>query len=146
MVDAERLSRLLARIADDVAGVRMDARADLTLDEGALRAVKYGFVVAIEGCVRAAQHVVTSDALGMPESNAHAIRLLARHGVVPSEVADPIARAVGFRNLLVHEYAPSAIASGPMPAALPRPGSRRARRLSRRAAPAARGGAARPGC
>lgn len=75
------------------------------MDEGALRAVKYGFVVAIEGCVRAAHHVVTSELLGMPQTNAHAVRLLAKAGVVPTSVADPVARAVGFGNLLVHEYA-----------------------------------------
>lgn len=106
MVDVERLNRILGRIAQDVAAAQADAaRADLTVDEGALRAVKYGFVVAIEGCVRAAQHVVTSELLGMPQTNAHAVRLLAKAGVVPTSVADPVARAVGFRNLLVHEYA-----------------------------------------
>lgn len=105
MVDAERLTRILARVTTDVAGVRADARADLTVDAGALRAVKYGFVVAVEGCVRAAQHVVTSEVLGVPQTNADAVRLLARSGIVPEHVAEPVARAVGFRTLLVHEYA-----------------------------------------
>lgn len=32
-------------------------------------------------------------------------RLLGRHGVVPVDLADAMARAVGFRNVLVHQYA-----------------------------------------
>ncbi|MBY3553939.1 DUF86 domain-containing protein [Modestobacter lapidis] len=70
-----------------------------------LRAIKYGFVTAIEGCVRAAQHVVASEGLGMPESNADAVRLLGRHTIVDAATAESVAVAVGFRNILVHEYA-----------------------------------------
>ncbi|MBA2769122.1 MAG: DUF86 domain-containing protein [Sporichthyaceae bacterium] len=106
MVDAERLARLLARVTSDTADLRDTAAADgLTSDAVRLRAVKYGFVTAIEGCVRAAQHVVSSEGLGMPESNADAVRLLGRHQLVDVTVADSVARAVGFRNVLVHEYA-----------------------------------------
>lgn len=106
VVDSERLNRLLARIEQDVAGVRSDAAdTDLAVDDRALRAVKYGFVLAIKGCMRAAQHIVTSEGLGRPESNADAVRPLGRAGLVPEPVAEPVARAVGFRNLLVDEYA-----------------------------------------
>ncbi|TFV63552.1 DUF86 domain-containing protein [Geodermatophilus sp. DF01-2] len=106
MVDAERLGRLLARVRKDVERIRRtSATHDLVHDPIALDAVKYGFVTAIEGCVRAAQHLVASEGLGMPESNAAAVRLLGRHGVVPADVAEQVARAVGFRNVLVHEYA-----------------------------------------
>ena len=68
MVDAERLSRLLAR-------------------------------------VRAAQHVISSEGLGMPQTNADALRLWGKNGVIESELAEGISCAVGFGNVLVHEYA-----------------------------------------
>ncbi len=105
MVDAERLSRLLARVDADVADLR-DAAAQVALIEEPirLRAVKYSFITAIEGCTRAAQHVISSEGLGMPQSNADALRLLGEKGVVEPESAEAIARAVGFRNVLVHEY------------------------------------------
>lgn len=106
MVDAERLGRVLARVRQDVSDIRATAELhDLDTDAVGLRAVKYGFVTAIEGCVRAAQHVVASEGIGMPETNADAVRLLGRHGVVNPVVAESVAAAVGFRNILVHEYA-----------------------------------------
>ena len=33
------------------------------------------------------------------------MRLLGRHGVVPDDLAGRVARAVGFRNVLVRQYA-----------------------------------------
>lgn len=106
MVDAERLSRLLARVVTDVEAIRDTARSGDPLDDPVrLRAIKYGFVTAIEGCVRAAQHVVASEHLAMPESNAGAVRALGVHGVVDVDVVESVARAAGFRNVLVHEYA-----------------------------------------
>ncbi len=105
MVDAERLSRLLARVSADLADVRGAAeRGGLDEDRIGLRAVKYSFVTAIEGCTRAAQHVISSAGLGMPQSNADALRLLGKNDVIEPELAEAVARAVGFRNILVHEY------------------------------------------
>lgn len=105
MVDAERLSRILARVSADVAELRETGQGTGLPEDGVrLRAVKYGFVTAIEGCVRAAQHVVASEGLAMPESNADAVRLLGRQGLIEADVADAVGRAVGFRNVLVHEY------------------------------------------
>lgn len=54
--------------------------------------------------MRSAAHMVFSEGLGVPESSAGAVRLLGVHGIVPVEVAEPVARAVGC-NVLVHEYA-----------------------------------------
>lgn len=106
MVDAERLSRTLARVSSDVAALRATARGtDLRADAVRLQAVKYGFVTAIDGCARAAQHVVASEGLAMPESNADAVRALGRDGLIDAELAESVARAVGFRNVLVHQYA-----------------------------------------
>lgn len=106
MVDVERLSRTLARVRDDVGAIRSVASSrDLDHDEVALAAMKYRFVTAIEGCVRSAAHVVSSEGMGVPESSAGAVRLLGAHGVLPTAVAESVARAVGFRNVLVHEYA-----------------------------------------
>lgn len=106
MVDQERLARTLARVREDVARLRaLAATRDLVGDEVALAAAKYAFVTAIEGCLRAALHVVSSEAFGVPATSAGAVRMLGAAGVVPSDLAEQVARAVGFRNVLVHEYA-----------------------------------------
>lgn len=106
MVDQERLARIVARILRDLAELRDTAGGPPLGEDGVrLRAVKYGFITTIEGCVRAAQHVVSSEGLAVPETNAEAVRALGRAGMIDSELANRVARAVGFRNVLVHEYA-----------------------------------------
>ena len=108
MVDAERLHRILRRIVDDVTRLReyrsVDA-AELEADEVRLGHCKYLFITAIEGCIDAAQHVCATEGYGPPDTNADAIRHLARHGVLDRGLSHEIAAAVGFRNVLVHGYA-----------------------------------------
>jgi uncharacterized protein YutE (UPF0331/DUF86 family) len=107
VVDARRVRLLLQRIEDDVAFLRDRAALDreaLRRDRERLAAVKYVFVTAIEGCIEVAQHACASEGWGPPGTNPDALRLLARHGVLPPELGDALARAVGFRNVLVHGY------------------------------------------
>lgn len=108
MVDVDRLVRLLDYIGRDVdvlAGAARRGAAALLADGTALDAVKYRFVTAIEGCTRVAHHIAASEGWGAADSNADAVRLLAQHAVVDRDVAERVAQAVGFRNVLVHQYA-----------------------------------------
>lgn len=106
MVDEGRLSRLLRDITDRTRRLRAAAataetdRYDLWLD-----GVKYLFVTAIEGCIDVAQHVASSERYRAPDSNAEAVRLLGAHGVIDDDLASSLGQAVGFRNVLVHQYA-----------------------------------------
>ncbi len=107
MVDVRRVRRLLQRVADDLAFLADRSRLDRSLivdDMDRLGAVKYAFVTAIEGCLAVAQHLCASEGWGPPASNADALRLLGRHGVIPQDLSVTMARAVGFRNVLVHGY------------------------------------------
>jgi uncharacterized protein YutE (UPF0331/DUF86 family) len=106
VVDAERLARLLRRATDDVGRLRAAAaRSDLRHDEVQLDHVKYRFVTAIEAAIDAAQHVCATEGFEAPASNAEAMRRLGRGGILSDDVAEAMARAVGFRNVLVHRYA-----------------------------------------
>lgn len=108
MVDAERLRRVLQRVSDDLASLRdyaADERAAVAGDPARLGHVKYLFVTAIEGCIDAAQHVLSSEGWGPPETNADAMRVLAERGVLDETLATAMAAAVRFRNVLVHGYA-----------------------------------------
>lgn len=105
MVDEGRLTRLLRSIAertDRLASVAASVPAtpgDLWLD-----GVKYLFITAIEGCVDVAHHIASAARFGAPDTNADAIRALGRHDVINPDLAERMARAVGFRNVLVHCY------------------------------------------
>lgn len=105
MVDEGRVSRLLRALAERVR--RLEAaggQAAGNRDALWLDAVKYVFVTAIEACVDVAQHIGASEKFPAPDSNAAALRALGERGVIDTELADSLARAVGFRNVLVHQY------------------------------------------
>lgn len=106
MVDEARVARLLRSITDDLAVLGRESGADTSrrADPLWIRGIKYVFVTAIEGCVDVAQHICSSEGWGPPRDNADAIRVLGRHGVLPVELAERLSRAVGFRNVLVHDY------------------------------------------
>jgi uncharacterized protein YutE (UPF0331/DUF86 family) len=105
VVDEERITRLAEGVLADVARLRsLAGTADLIRQPDQLDAVKYRFVTAIEGCVGIAHHVIASEGWAAPASNAAAIRGLADHGLIEGKLADVMARASGFRNLLVHQY------------------------------------------
>jgi uncharacterized protein YutE (UPF0331/DUF86 family) len=106
VVDEVRVLRLLRSISDDLAVLYAEASADpgRRADPLWLRGVKYTFVTAIEAVVDVAQHLCASQGWGPPRDNGDAIRLLGVHGVLPLDLANSVRRAVGFRNVLVHDY------------------------------------------
>ena len=108
MVDAPRLVRLLQRVTEELAYLHAragDDRAAIAADIERLSGLRYRFVTAIEGVVNVAQHVCATEGYGPPRDNADAVRLLGKHAVVPADLAERVAPAVGFCNILVHQYA-----------------------------------------
>jgi uncharacterized protein YutE (UPF0331/DUF86 family) len=93
----EQLSVLRDRAAED--------RQALLRDEVRLSATKYRFITAIEAVLDVAHHLLASELWGPAEDSADAVRLLARHEVIEGDLAERLARATGFRNILVHGYA-----------------------------------------
>ena len=106
MVDEVRVARLLRAATDDLAFLAAEAGADdeRRRDPMWLRGLKYSFVTMIEACVDVAQHLCAARGWGPPRTNADAMRLLGDHGVLDPGLGDRLRRAVGFRNVLVHEY------------------------------------------
>jgi uncharacterized protein YutE (UPF0331/DUF86 family) len=106
VVDRLRVQRLLRAIADDVAVLAREAGADgeRQADPLWLPGVKYTFVTAIEACVDVAQHICASEGWGPPSDNGDALVLLGRHGLLSPDLARALRKAVGFRNVLVHDY------------------------------------------
>ena len=106
-VDPTRVLRLLRTLTDEVAVLDRErsASAERRTDPLWLRGVKFSFVVAIEAAVDTAQHLCAASGWGPPADNGHAMRLLGEHGVLEPALATRMAQAVGFRNILVHDYA-----------------------------------------
>jgi uncharacterized protein YutE (UPF0331/DUF86 family) len=106
VVDEARILRLLRGITDDLAILRRESAAEdaRRADPIWLRGVKYTFVTAIEACIDVAQHICSAEGWGPPADNGDAMRLLGNHTVLTADTADAMRKAVGFRNVLVHEY------------------------------------------
>ncbi|MBN9792277.1 MULTISPECIES: HepT-like ribonuclease domain-containing protein [unclassified Pseudonocardia] len=59
---------------------------------------------AIQVVIDTAVSACVTSGLGSPPTYGDAFRLLGRHGVVETGLANRLARAAAFRNLLVHAY------------------------------------------
>ena len=68
------------------------------------RAVERMFENAIQACADLAQHVATRDFGYDGEGSKGAIRVLADEEIIDEETMQTLVAAVGFRNVLAHEY------------------------------------------
>lgn len=108
MVDAPRVASLLQRIRDEAARLRRTAArddTDLFEDPDLLPAAKYRLVVVIEAATDVADHIIASEGLRPSTSFADSFRSLREAGWLDPELADALADAARFRNVLVHQYA-----------------------------------------
>lgn len=60
--------------------------------------------LAIENCIDIAAHLTAGLDLPRQEQASEAFLMLGVKGVISKEAARKLAKAVGFRNILVHEY------------------------------------------
>jgi len=69
------------------------------------RIVERTLHLAIELCLDLADHVVADRRLRVPESGADAFRVLSEGSLLPDDLGRALGQMVGFRNILVHDYA-----------------------------------------
>ncbi|MCS7294698.1 MAG: DUF86 domain-containing protein [Dehalococcoidia bacterium] len=102
----EVLRRRLQRLDEALQFLERSRR--YTLEEFLADPERYGAAerflqVAIEAADDCAAHIVAALALGPVETARDLPRLLAEHGFLEPELAQRWMRAIGFRNVLVHE-------------------------------------------
>ncbi|PVY69808.1 uncharacterized protein YutE (UPF0331/DUF86 family) [Tamilnaduibacter salinus] len=60
---------------------------------------------AIQLCVDLAAHYLVDDARRpVPQTMGQTFQLLAEEGLIKQSLADNLTRAVGFRNIMIHDY------------------------------------------
>ncbi|WP_433503863.1 type VII toxin-antitoxin system HepT family RNase toxin [Pseudonocardia halophobica] len=91
------LDRVAAHLPADPDALTPMSSASDTVVLHLWQAVQVVIDLAVATCVR--------RGLGNPETYAAAFRILRDAGTIDAELADRLARAAGFRNLLVHAYA-----------------------------------------
>ena len=107
MVDRILLERILADIQANVKELR-DAK-DITWDIyrtnlRARRFVERTLHITIEGCIDAAQHIVSDERMREPTSYRDTFAVLAENKILTPADLDKFENIASFRNLLVHYY------------------------------------------
>ena len=108
MVDRDLVLRKLADLdlylaqVSEYRGIGVqEYRADWKIQ----RIVERTLQMAIEVCVDIANHVIADRGLRVPATYAEAFDVLAEAGLLPVKEREAMVRMVGFRNVVVHEYA-----------------------------------------
>jgi uncharacterized protein YutE (UPF0331/DUF86 family) len=74
--------------------------ADIDRQESVL----FNLQMAIQNCIDIAAHIVSDEGIGVPGSTNEMFYLLEEHGLLGHQLVEKMVKAVGFRNLVVHEY------------------------------------------
>ena len=108
MVDRDLILRRLASLEtylDQLAPYRGIDADEYRADWKTQRIVERTLHLAIETCMDVADHIVADRRLRVPETGAESFEILAEAGLLQAPLGTALASMVGFRNILVHDYA-----------------------------------------
>ena len=108
MVDRDLVLRKIAdidRYLQQLAGYRQIDLDSYRNDWKVQRIVERTLHLTIEACMDVADHIVADRQLRVPDTGGATFEILAEAGVVSMDLGKALARMVGFRNILVHDYA-----------------------------------------
>jgi uncharacterized protein YutE (UPF0331/DUF86 family) len=66
--------------------------------------VIFNIQLAVQSCIDIAAHIIGEEGLGVPGSTSEMFYLLEESGYLDRDLAEKMVKAVGFRNLIVHQY------------------------------------------
>ena len=66
--------------------------------------ILFNLQMAIQNCIDIAAHIVSDEGLGLPGSTSEMFYLLEENGYLDGALSEKMIKAVGFRNLILHEY------------------------------------------
>lgn len=109
MLDIYRIKTRLGELRKRILILRRDfsvlTEEMLLKDENLYASAERHLEVAIQACLDIANHLVSSLGLERPKQKpAEVFRTLAGENILEPDLAELMAQAVGYRNVLVHEY------------------------------------------
>ncbi len=66
--------------------------------------ILFNIQMAVQNCIDIAAHIISDEGLGVPGSTNEMFYLLEENGYLNNEITEKMVKAVGLRNLVVHEY------------------------------------------
>jgi len=97
---AGSINRHLDRIAEKAA-VEMDV---FHADQDRQEIVSFNLQLAVEKCIDIAAHIISEKGLGVPGSASEMFYVLEEKSFLDTELTEKMIKAIGLRNLIVHEY------------------------------------------
>lgn len=108
MVDRDLILRKLASLDTYLGQLTPYRNLDLAAykdDWKTQRIIERTLHLVIETCMDIADHIVADRRLRVPETGAETFEVLADAGILAADLGKSLGRMVGFRNILVHDYA-----------------------------------------
>jgi uncharacterized protein YutE (UPF0331/DUF86 family) len=96
----EALRHCVSRVAEKCPADAATLAQDIDLQD----IVVLNLTRSVQLCVDIASHIIAASSKTAPATMGEALATLAHMGVVDDDVADNLRRAVGFRNIAVHNY------------------------------------------
>ena len=66
--------------------------------------ILFNLQMAIQNCIDIAAHIISEEGFGVAGSTNEMFYLLEENGYLDTDLTEKMVKAVGFRNLIVHEY------------------------------------------
>ena len=66
--------------------------------------ILFNLQMAIQNCIDIAAHIISDEGFGVPGSTSEMFYLLEDNKYLDHKITEKMVQAVGFRNLIVHEY------------------------------------------
>jgi len=100
LAKSESIQRCIQRARQELEAARDNFANDFTRQDAAI----LNITRACEQSIDLSNHIVRKRKLGLPKSAGNTFELLARSGLIPTELAGRLKGMVGFRIIAVHEY------------------------------------------
>ena len=100
----ERL-RLLVEYIEDLQDVQGVSLAEFQENKVLRRFIERTLQLAIEACLDIGSHIIAAEGYREPQYNRDVVEILSEHGWLSQDVKNNLVGMVGFRNILVHDYA-----------------------------------------
>jgi len=66
--------------------------------------ILFNIQMAVQNCIDLAAHIISEEGFGVPGSTSEMFYVLEENGYLDTDISEKMVKAVGFRNLVVHEY------------------------------------------
>lgn len=105
-LDNVTLYKLLSYLNDMIVGLeeKKVTTKKLSTDEDLMFSVEHRLHTAIDAVINISEHIIAGLNLGHVDTAKDAIKLLAKHKIIPQNLGNKLGKAADMRNILVHQY------------------------------------------